>query len=212
MKSNTRFTKYLALAVSVLLLMSCMLPGMIQLKSQSQGQRPVMETDGNAVIQTLKGQDWHYLQALAKEQYTDEDLNKPGTISFTVTITDDLPTYFVYGWCAVDQQTLQQNLEHITVKLYFNEEELGKDVVQNLSYTSQNNLACVDFGVLMSQWPEGNYTLKTVATFDEKLNDGMGDYEPGDYIAEYNVTVKKQNNNGKEGAESPAQISPQNGI
>ena len=206
MKSKRRFTKFLALAVSVLLLMSCMLPGMIQLKSQPQGPRPVMETDGKAVIKVLSGQDWHYIQALAKEQHTTEELNQPGTVTFTVNITDTLPTYFVYGWCAVDKPTLQQNFEHITVKLYFNDEELGDDVVQNLSYTSPDGLACEDFGVLMSDWPDGQYTLKTVATFDEKLNDGMADYKVGDYISEYNVTVKKQDNN-KEGALAPSRIS-----
>ena len=211
MKPKRDFTKVVTLVASALLLMSCMLPGMIPLKSEPEGPQPVMETDGNAVIQALNGQNWHYLQALAKEQYTVEELNKPGTVSFTVTITDDLPTYFVYGWCAVDEQTLKQNFEHITVKMYFNGDELGGDVVQQLSYTSADNLACLDFGVLMSQWPDGHYTLKAVATFDEKLNDGMADYEPGNYGSEYNITVKKQNNN-KEGAEAPSPISLQTGI
>ena len=211
MKPKGHLTKFIAIVASALLLMSCMLPGMIQMKSHPEGQRPVMETDGNAVIQVLSGQDWHSLQELAKERYTEADVNKPGTVSFTVNITDDLPTYFVYGWCAADEQTLQQNFEHITVKLYFNEEELGHDVVQKLSYTSQDNLACWDYGVLMSEWPDGKYALKAIATFDEKLNDGMADYGPGDYISEYNVTVKKQDNN-KEGASAPSPINLQNGI
>jgi hypothetical protein len=188
-----------------------MLPGMIPLKSEPEGPRPVMETDGNAVIQILNGGDWHYLQALAKEQYTEEDINKPGTITFTVNITDNLPTYFVYGWCAVDDPTLQQNFEHITVKMYFNGYELGEDVVQNLAYTSPDHLRCQDFGVMMSEWPDGKYTLKAVASFDEKLNDGIADYRPGDYISEYNVTVKKQDKN-KEGAGAPSPISLRNGI
>ncbi len=182
----------LVLLVGALLMMSCLLPGMIPLKSQPKGPMPKMETDANAVIKVLSGKDWHYLQALAKEQYSDADSAKPGTLTYTVNITDDLPVYFVYGWCAVDEATLKQNFEHINVKLYFNSDELGKDVVQNLSYKTQDNLTCLDFGVLMSDWTDGEYKLKAVATFDEKLNDGMSDYEPGDYIFEYNVTVKKQ--------------------
>ena len=213
MKPKGYSIKYVTIATTVLLLISCMLPGMIPLKSKAEGPRPIMETDGNALIQVLNGQDWHYLQALAKERYTEEDLNQPGTIPFTVNITDNLPTYFVYGWCAVDEQTLQQNFEHITVKMYFNDEELGKDVVHNLAYTTPDGLACQDFGVLMSEWPDGQYTLKAVATFDEKLNDGMADYEPGDYISEFHVTVKKGTQPNKdEGAEAPSMISLQNGI
>jgi hypothetical protein len=178
--------------LSVLLMTSCLLPGMIPLKSKPSGPVPYMEKDGNEVIKVLGGKDWHYMEALAKEQYTDTDAAKPGTLTYTVNITDDLPVYFHYGWCTKDEATLKQNLQHINVKLYFNEEELGKDVVQTLSYTSANNLSCVDFGVLTSEWTDGEYKLKAVATFDEKLNDGMSDYEAGDYIFEYNVTVKKQ--------------------
>jgi len=43
----------------------------------------------------------------------------------------------------------------------------------------------------MSEWPAGEYRLKAVATFDEKINDGFSDYDPGDYIYEYAVSVSK---------------------
>jgi hypothetical protein len=33
--------------------------------------------------------------------------------------------------------------------------------------------------------------LTAVATFDETINDGLADFEAGDYIYEYNVTVDK---------------------
>jgi hypothetical protein len=43
----------------------------------------------------------------------------------------------------------------------------------------------------MSEWPAGEYRLKAVATFDEKINDGFSDYDPGDYIYNYDVSVNK---------------------
>ena len=187
-----RYLPRLITILSLLLIMSCLLPGMIAPKSEPKGPMPTMETDANAVIKVLSGKDWHYLQALAKEQYTDADYAKPGTLTYIVNITDDLPVYFNYGWCAKDDVTLQQNLQHIDVKLYFNDDELGKDVLQNLTYKSADNMSCADFGALTSDWTDGEYKLKAVATFDQKLNDGISDYEPGDYIFEYNVTVKKQ--------------------
>jgi hypothetical protein len=197
----------LLLVLSALLITACMLPGMIPLKSTPTGPMPKMETDANAVIKVLSGKDWHYLQALAKEQYSDADSAKPGTLTYTVNVTENLPVYFVYGWCAVDDKTLQANLEHIKVKLYFNNEELGKDVVQHLAYKTQNNMSCLDYGVLMSDWPNGEYKLKAVATFDQKINDGISDYAPGDYIFEYNVTVNK-----KEGAQGAFLATPQSDI
>ena len=79
-------------------------------------------------------------------------------MTYTVNITDDTAVYFNYGWCAVDQETLKQNFEHIDVKLYINgeelSEELGKDVVQQLAYKSQDNVACFDHGVLTTDWPD----------------------------------------------------------
>ena len=187
-----KYMPKLVIVLSALLTMSCLLPGMIPLKSEPEGPMPVMETDPEAVIAVLRGEGWQFLQALAPERYSDEDYAKPGTHVFTAEVTDNQPVYFNYGWCAVDQETLRQNFEHIEVKLYFNDVELDSDVVHNLTYTSPDNLPCLDFGVLMSEWPDGEYKLKAVATFDEKINDGMDDYDAGDYVFEYNVTVNKE--------------------
>jgi hypothetical protein len=54
-----------------------------------------------------------------------------------------------------------------------------------------NDMFCLDFMALLSNWPNGEYQLIAVATFDEKINDGIADFEAGDYIYEYNVTVSK---------------------
>lgn len=171
--------------------MSCLLPGMIPLNRRTAGPMPTMEKNADNVIKVLTSNNYVRLEALAKEQYTEEDFAKPGTLTFTVNITDDQPTYFSYGWCAVDDTTLQNNFQHIEVSLYFNGDKLGTDVVHTLSFTSANNLHCADFGVLMSDWPNGEYKLKAVVTFNDKINDGMADYAAGDYIFEYDVTVSK---------------------
>ena len=191
MKAREHMPKFVIVSMTALLLMSCLLPGMIPLTPVPAAPMPVMEKDVDKVIGTLNGEDWVRLGALAQEQYTEEDLAKPGTLTYTVKITDDKPTYFSYGWCAVDEATLRQNFEHITVKLLFNDDQLSSDVVHNLSFTSPDNLLCLDIGVLMSDWPAGDYQLKAAATFDQKINDGIADYESGDYVFLYNVTVEK---------------------
>jgi hypothetical protein len=186
MKAREYVPNFVTFVVSALLIMSCLLPGMIPLTSI-----PAMEKNADTVIEVLTGQDRHSLQSLAQEQCTEQDFARPGTLTFTVNITEDKPTYFNYGWCAVDEETLRQNFEHIDVKLYFEGDELGSDVVHNLSYASTNNLLCLDYGVLLSDWSAGEYKLEAVVTFDEKINDGLADYEAGEYIFEYNVTVEK---------------------
>lgn len=177
------------LILSGLLIISCLLPGMIPLNQESALPMPTMEKDAQKVIEALNGKNYVRLEELAEEKYT-EDLAKPGTRTFTVKITDEKkPTYFGYGWCTTTKEILTQNVEHMKVKLYFNEDLLGSDVIHPVSMTRSDGLVCVDFGVLMSEWTNGEYKLKAVATFDDKINDGIADYPAGDYVFEYNVTV-----------------------
>jgi len=191
MKAGGYVPNFAIMVISALLVMSCLLPGMIPLTPVSETPMPTMEKNADKVIEVLTGQDWHPLQSLAQEQYPEEDFAGPGTLTFTVSVTDDKPTYFNYGWCAVDEETLRQNFEHMEVRLYLNDDELGNDVVYNLTFTSPDNLLCLDFGVLILEWPVGEYKLEAVTTFGERINDGLADYEAGDYVYVYNVTVEK---------------------
>lgn len=176
---------YAAVAAALL---ACQLPGMIPLSVASQ---PDMETDAESVIETLNGRDWVALQGLVEEQYSEDEYSKPGTLTYTAEVTNEVPVYFSYGWCTVDEATLQQNFEHITVSLSFDGSELGDSVVHPITFVEPGGLVCVDFGVLLSNWQPGEYELKAVATFDEVINDGLADYNAGDYVFVYNVTVSE---------------------
>ena len=193
MKARENTSKIIVIVLSMLLTMSCLLPGMIPLTPVPTVPAPVMETNSETLIETLQGQDWVYLQSLAQEEYTSEELDRktPGSLTFTIKITDDTPTYFNYGWCTTTEEILQQNFEHIQVTLLFNDEPLGEVVVHTITYTRPDGFVCLDFGVLMSDWVNGEYQLRSVVTFDEKINDGAADFDAGDYIYEYNVTVDK---------------------
>lgn len=191
----------IVLILSGLLLMSCLLPGMIPLNQAASSPMPTMEKDANKVIEVLNSNNYNSLEALAKEQYT-EDMTKPGTRTYTVEVTDEKPVYFSYGWCTTTQEILTQNLAHIKIALYFDDKKLGTDVVHPLSLSS-NGLVCADFGVLMSEWTNGEYKLKSVATFDQKINDGMSDYPAGDYVLDYKVTVAKGQSTSKTPSPSP---------
>jgi hypothetical protein len=107
-------------------------------------------------------------------------------------VTNEAPVYFSYGWCTVDEATLQQNLEHITVTLSIDGSVLGDNVIHPLSINQTGGLVCLDFGVLLSNWQPGEYELKATATFDAVINDGLADYDAGDYIFVYNVTVNEE--------------------
>ena len=44
---------------------------------------------------------------------------------------------------------------------------------------------------MLSDWSPGEYILEAIATFDEMINDGIADYNAGDYVFIYNVTVEE---------------------
>lgn len=178
--------KLLSLIPASFFVLSCLLPGMIPLTSL-----PDMEKDSDTVLEILNGEGWLPLQALAVERYTEDDFAKPGTLTFTATVTNETPVFFSYGWCAVDEETLLQNFEHITVLLSIDDEPLDSEVIHGISYASPSRLVCSEVGVLLSNWSSGAYELKAVATFAEKINDGLADFDAGDYIFVYNVTIEE---------------------
>jgi hypothetical protein len=150
---------------------------------------PKAETNTETVIETLNGDDWVPLRSLSPEEYSMDQVNQPGVLKFTATVTNEVPVYFNYGWCTTSEEVLQQNLEHIKVALFINDKQLTGDSIHVLSYSLSNGLVCSDVGTLLSEWQAGTYQLKTVATFNEAINDGMDDYKAGDYISEYIITV-----------------------
>ena len=176
----------MVLAVSMPFLLSC-----LYLQNMIRVPEPKMEENVDTVLEVLGGEDWVSLQSLAPETYTEEEYARPGTLTFSANVTNEKPIYFNYGWCTKDEATLQQNFQHISVAIYFNEGKLGEDVVHPLSYTLTNGQHCLDFGVLLSEWPAGEYGMRAAVNFDEKINDGAADFEAGDYVYEYNVTVKE---------------------
>lgn len=208
MKTRIYAQTIVLLITSGLLLTSCLLPGMIPLNPEATasaestgpadpasspapaGSMPTMETDSNVVLESLQAREGVYLATLAKEQYGEEDTAQPGTLTYTVEITEDTPTYLNYGWCTTTEEILVQNFEHIKLGFYFNGRALGRDVVH--AFPSQSNdMVCLNFVTLLSNWPNGEYQLTAVVTFDEQINDGLADFEAGEYIYEYNVTVNK---------------------
>ena len=209
MKTIRTLSAFFTIVIGAWLLSACLLPGMIPLEAEStqtpeaaepvepratvatDGSMPTMETDPDALLEKLRAGEFVYLQQLAEENYKQADFDKPGTLTITNNdVPDDKLNNLEYGWCTTTEEILNQNFEHIRIGLYFNEQQLGRDVVHPVQFTRPDGFICLDFGVLMSDWPPGEYTLRSVVTFDQKINDGAADFEAGDYIHEYHVTVK----------------------
>ena len=154
MKTRGYMSKFVMM-ISGVLLISCLLPGMIPLNRTPTGPAPTMEKDGNKVIEALTNNNYVRLETLAKEQYTEQDFAKPGTLTFTANITDETPTYFSYGWCAVTIQPYRIISSTLRSAFTSMTRSLGSDVVHRLAFTSANGSALRRFwrvGDRLAEW------------------------------------------------------------
>jgi len=129
-----------------------------------------------------------FLEDLASEQYDATAYAQPGTLNFTVALPDENPVVWGYAWCAVDADTLKSNLESISLEFVLD----GEDVSDQMTVfdVESNGQQCRLVYTALSEWPAGEHHLGITATFAVKINDGIADYEAGDYVLEYAVFAR----------------------
>ena len=127
-----------------------------------------------------------FLEDKSKEGFQNQ--TNPGTVTYTVNLNQSETLIWTYAWCAGDTATLQQNFENIDLKFVLDGEEIPVDQMGTFETESGSN-QCRLIYTALSEWPGGEHHLTTTATFTEKINDGTADYEPGDYVLDYTVTV-----------------------
>jgi len=130
-----------------------------------------------------------YLEDKANERYQASDSSKPGTLTYTVSLTPSDQVIWGYGWCATTQEILNTDLKSIKLKFTLD----GKDVpVSNMQVDNApaNGQQCQATYTALSNWPAGSHHITTTATFTTKINDGTADYAAGDYVLDYTVNVQ----------------------
>ena len=130
-----------------------------------------------------------YLEDKASEQYQPSDFAKPGTLTYTVSLTPTDQVIWGYGWCATTQDILNTNLKSIKLKFTLD----GKDVpvsAMQVDNTPSNGQQCQTTFTALGNWPTGSHHIVTTVTFTGKINDGTADYASGDYVLDYTVNVQ----------------------
>jgi C-terminal processing protease CtpA/Prc len=130
-----------------------------------------------------------YLEQRASEQYQPSDFAKPGTLTYTVSLTPSDQVIWGYPWCATTQDILNTNLKSIKLKFTLD----GKDIPvsdMQIDTTPSQGQQCQTTYTALSNWPTGSHHITTTATFTGKINDGTADYDAGDYVLDYTVNVQ----------------------
>jgi C-terminal processing protease CtpA/Prc len=145
---------------------------------------PIIASIADSVA-AMQGGQVKTLDALAPEQYS--NIPTPGTPeTYTIFLTPSEKVTWVWGWCANDKATTDQNYSQMDFKFSLNGTNVPLDQFAALEGTA-GSMYCRYYGAQLSSWPEGEHHLKLTLTFKTEINDGTAKY-PAD-VMEYDYTV-----------------------
>ncbi len=150
---------------------------------------PTVEIDLNKMLAVLRRGEFSFLKDLAVEHYAEEDFARPGRLTYTVSFRTSETIFFNYGWCAANLDTLNQNLDHIELAFFFNDQKIPDEYILRVDNTLDDGWECANGGMLLTDWNPGQYHFQVIASFDEKMNDGRQDFDAGDYVMDYDVSA-----------------------
>jgi len=131
------------------------------------------------------------LEEKARESYTNADyLKVPNDITYTIALSKSEKLLWAWGWCAIDQATLDDNLGKIDLAFSLNGQVVPPDQFLKLDYDSADGQKCTAYLTGLTNWTGGEHHLVTTVTFKQPLNDGTYDYPAGAQTFYYNVYVK----------------------
>src|SRR5262249_24361076 len=96
----------------------------------------------------------------------------PGTQERSGTVTASQAYAWTQTWCAVDAQTLANNLPNIVVRFAVNDEDVDSSLIRQQS-TTENQLSCNEYSVMLSDWTPGNVTLTAALILNSPVFDGQ---------------------------------------
>jgi hypothetical protein len=130
------------------------------------------------------------LEQAADESYPDADFLKvPFTFSYTIDLNRSTPLLWAWGWCAMDDATLEDNLARMDLAFTLDGEAVPQEDFLQLTYESEDGQSCMAYLVGVTDWPSGETRLVTTLTFTQALNDGTYDFPAGEQVFDYVVTL-----------------------
>jgi hypothetical protein len=116
-------------------------------------------------------------------------LTAPGVNNWQGQVSGSQPVVIFMGWCAIDQNTLTENYQHLTWTVSVDGKEVpSKSLVKN-SYADPQQGSCQSYSGLINSWTAGVHTIIIIMHFDQATSDGWSTYPAGDYTDVYQITV-----------------------
>jgi hypothetical protein len=138
------------------------------------------------------------LEDVAVESYSEADSNRVNaTLIFTVNSTPDVPLVWYWGWCAADEQTLEQNMTQINFVIEADGFVIPHDQLARETYDMDSSEAqyegwkCEGFLTVLRDWQPGTYKLVETITFLSAIHDGKDAFEAGRMLRRYTVNISE---------------------
>jgi hypothetical protein len=144
--------------------------------------------DNAATMDALSSAD--IFEDIARESYSDDEyLQMDTSFPFTITLSRSKTLLWVYGWCAADQPTLDDNINKLDLTFTLNDEDIPLDSFVEIPYDAQGQ-TCIAYVLGLTDWVGGEHHAVTTITYTTLINDGVYDFGPGYQSFEYNIYVK----------------------
>lgn len=145
--------------------------------------QPAPIDDTNAALDKDIQERPALLYTLAQEQSDTED-NRV----YLVNLDHSQPLLWNWGWCAIDRQTLDDNLKHIQFAFFINDIEIPQEQLAG-RYSSRAQYECFYLYTLLDNWPPGAQRLVVRMKIDAPLSDGYKEFPPKIETNTFNVFV-----------------------
>ena len=131
-----------------------------------------------------------FMDELARESYSSEELAQPGTFTYTVVMPTSRDAIAGYVWCTTTREILDDNWDRMEFYFELNGEPIAPDEMSRELVSSANG-PCYTLTALLTDWPTGEHSFIADINFTSDLNDGFGDYDSGHYRSEFTIYVER---------------------
>jgi hypothetical protein len=118
---------------------------------------------------------------LANEVYSEEELDVifEADEPIYLELYESIPLRVGNGWCAIDQETLEENLANIEFAFVLNGQQIPESNMVQYEYSSDDGWACATIYSIIDNWTSGEHIVSQDMNVLSTINDGENEYQPG---------------------------------
>lgn len=131
------------------------------------------------------------LLRLSSETEFEQDESSEGHAVYLGFFPIDTPGLLVMGWCAIDEQTLENNMAYIRMEGTIDSITIPPEMwtVEN---SQEEGMYCQYFRAVVEDLESGTHKFLWSTSYDIPIFDGWETSQPGTYLKEYIVEIEYQ--------------------